>query len=199
MLFFTEDIFSSIIKNTSFFRLSQEDLQFFYFYCIIAYIIFTANIYHMHFAHIFTEVFMYIYFYTFGCKVNVYETAAMTEAFQKAGYSVTLEKSLADIFVVNSCTVTSESDSKLMQTLRRIRREYPSAVIVLTGCYPQAFPEKAADSCADVITGTKDRSKVLSADLWRTGSAPAQLSLIRPETALKKCPFQQLRGIPVHL
>lgn len=104
---------------------------------------------------------MYIYFYTFGCKVNVYETAAMTEAFQKAGYSVTLEKKLADIFVINSCTVTSESDSKLMQTMRRIKREYPSAVIVLTGCYPQAFPKKAAESCADVITGTKDRSKVV--------------------------------------
>lgn len=105
---------------------------------------------------------MYIYFLTFGCKVNVYETACMTEAFRAAGYSITLEKSLADIFVINSCTVTSESDSKLRQTLRRLRREYPSAVIVLTGCYPQAFPdEAAAETCADIVTGTKDRNAVV--------------------------------------
>ncbi len=105
---------------------------------------------------------MYIYFYTFGCKVNVYETAALSEAFEKAGYAITREKALADIFIINSCTVTSESDSKVMQTLRRIKREYPSAITVLTGCYPQAFPEKAEKCCADIITGTKDRAETVA-------------------------------------
>lgn len=109
---------------------------------------------------------MNIYFITFGCKVNTYETAGMTEAFKASGFEVTNERSSADIFVINSCTVTSESDGKLRQTMRRLKREYPDAVIVLTGCYPQAFPDEAsAEECADIVTGTKDRSAV--ADMVR--------------------------------
>ena len=104
---------------------------------------------------------MYIYFITFGCKVNTYETACMTAAFEAEGFTPTLEKNLADIFVINSCTVTSESDSKLRQTLRGLRRDHPDSVIVLTGCYPQAFPdEAAAEECADIVTGTKNRSDI---------------------------------------
>lgn len=105
---------------------------------------------------------MYIHFITFGCKVNTYETACMTAAFEAEGFTATSEKSLADIFVINSCTVTSESDSKLRQTLRGLRRDYPEAVIVLTGCYPQAFPnEAAAESCADIVAGTKNRADIV--------------------------------------
>ncbi|MCI7768251.1 MAG: tRNA (N(6)-L-threonylcarbamoyladenosine(37)-C(2))-methylthiotransferase MtaB [Oscillospiraceae bacterium] len=105
---------------------------------------------------------MYIHFITFGCKVNTYETACMTAAFEAEGFTPTLEKKLADIFVINSCTVTSESDSKLRQTLRGLRRGHPEAVIVLTGCYPQAFPEEAAaEGCADIVTGTKNRGDIV--------------------------------------
>lgn len=105
---------------------------------------------------------MYIHFITFGCKVNTYETAAMTEAFKAEGFEPTLIKELADIYVINSCTVTSESDSKLRQTLRRLRRDKPDSIIVLTGCYPQAFPDEAQKECADIITGTKNRSDAVS-------------------------------------
>ncbi|MDY3791336.1 MAG: tRNA (N(6)-L-threonylcarbamoyladenosine(37)-C(2))-methylthiotransferase MtaB [Oscillospiraceae bacterium] len=105
---------------------------------------------------------MYIHFITFGCKVNTYETACMTAVFEAEGFMPTVEKNLADIFVINSCTVTSESDSKLRQTLRGLRRDHPNAVIVLTGCFPQAFPEEAAaESCADIVTGTKNRSDIV--------------------------------------
>ncbi|MCM1524456.1 MAG: tRNA (N(6)-L-threonylcarbamoyladenosine(37)-C(2))-methylthiotransferase MtaB [Ruminococcus sp.] len=104
---------------------------------------------------------MNIYFLTFGCKVNTYETAALSERFVQAGFEVTKDKSAADIFFINSCTVTSESDSKLHRTVIRLRRDFPNAVIVLTGCYPQAFPEKAALEQADIITGTKDRGKIV--------------------------------------
>ncbi|MGN0637796.1 MAG: tRNA (N(6)-L-threonylcarbamoyladenosine(37)-C(2))-methylthiotransferase MtaB [Huintestinicola sp.] len=105
---------------------------------------------------------MYIHFITFGCKVNTYETACMTAAFEAEGFTPTVEKKLADIFVINSCTVTSESDSKLRQTLRGLRRDHPNAVIVLTGCFPQAFPEEAAaEGCADIVTGTKNRSDIV--------------------------------------
>lgn len=109
------------------------------------------------------EYFMYIHFITFGCKVNSYETAAMADMFRQAGYTVTDSRSRADIFVINSCTVTAESDSKLMQAMRKLRRDYPHSVIVLTGCYPQAFPDKAAENgIADIITGTKDRRSIVS-------------------------------------
>ncbi len=106
---------------------------------------------------------MYIHFSTFGCKVNSYETACLSDAFKAAGYDITANKDMADIFVVNSCTVTSESDNKVRQTLRRLRREHPDSVIVLTGCYPQAFPNEAAKECADIITGTKNRADTVKA------------------------------------
>ncbi len=92
---------------------------------------------------------MTIWFYTLGCKVNQYETQAMRRLMEEAGYT-TAEYAVgqADIgeavLVVNSCTVTGESDRKLRQLLRRCRRDNPQAVLVLTGCFPQAFPEDAA-------------------------------------------------------
>lgn len=106
---------------------------------------------------------MYIHFITFGCKVNTYETAAMAEEFRKEGFLITENPLEADVFVVNSCTVTSESDSKLRQTLRRLRREHPRSIIALTGCYPQAFPDDAKNEDADIITGTKDKAALIKA------------------------------------
>ncbi|MBQ7783568.1 MAG: tRNA (N(6)-L-threonylcarbamoyladenosine(37)-C(2))-methylthiotransferase MtaB [Oscillospiraceae bacterium] len=105
---------------------------------------------------------MNINFITFGCKVNTYETAAIAECFEKAGFNVVSDRSAADIFVINSCTVTSESDSKLMKVLRGLKRDYPDAVIVLTGCYPQAFPSEAKKTPADIITGTKNRNEIIA-------------------------------------
>ncbi|MGN0664926.1 MAG: tRNA (N(6)-L-threonylcarbamoyladenosine(37)-C(2))-methylthiotransferase MtaB [Huintestinicola sp.] len=107
---------------------------------------------------------MNIYFFTFGCKVNTYETAAMSQMLENAGFSITGDYSTADIYVVNSCTVTAESESKLRKTLRKIKRERPDSITVLTGCYPQAFPQEAQnDGYADIIIGTKERSNVVSA------------------------------------
>ncbi len=105
---------------------------------------------------------MKICFITFGCKVNICETEAMSQNLRAAGHEIVTEQNSAEIFVVNSCTVTAESDSKLMQTLRRIKRDHPGTVTVLTGCFPQAFPEKAA-ACgfpADIVTGNTDRSSL---------------------------------------
>ena len=77
-------------------------------------------------------------FYTFGCKVNQYETQIMTQQFAAAGYEVVEPTEPADVYVVNSCTVTSVADKKARQMLRRFKRQAPGALIVLTGCYPQA-------------------------------------------------------------
>ena len=97
---------------------------------------------------------MTVSFYTLGCKVNQYETQCMAELFERAGYTVVGNEIPADVFVINSCTVTAESDRKSRQMLRRFRKKNPSAVTVLTGCMPQAFSrESAALLEADVVAG----------------------------------------------
>ncbi len=101
---------------------------------------------------------MRVRFATLGCRVNQVESQGLARLFEEQGDTV-VSGGAADVVVVNSCTVTAEADRKTRQTVRRLRREYPSAVIVLTGCYPQASPEAAAALPeADLVTGTADRS-----------------------------------------
>ena len=95
-------------------------------------------------------------FITLGCKVNQYETNAMIRAMEQQGFEIVGEKDGADVYVVNSCTVTAESSRKSRQALRSCRRLSPAAVTVLTGCYPQAYAEELADLTeADIILGNK--------------------------------------------
>ena len=106
---------------------------------------------------------MNIHFHTLGCKVNQYETEVMREGFLKCG-NTSNESVSADAVIINSCTVTAESDKKTRQLVRRCRRENPNAVIVLTGCMVQAFPKSAEKlSEADIILGNRDVSKIISA------------------------------------
>ncbi len=106
---------------------------------------------------------MNIIFYTLGCKVNQYETEAMREALLADGH--TSDKNLhIDAIIINSCTVTAESDRKTRQIVRRCRRTYPDAVITLTGCMVQAFPEKVSElSEVDIVIGNRDISAVVNA------------------------------------
>lgn len=106
---------------------------------------------------------MNITFHTLGCKVNQYETEVMRKYFSDKGYTSTSEKDTADVVVINSCTVTAESDRKTRQLVRRCRRENSDAVIVLTGCMAQAFPEDAAALCeADIVIGNSDPSAIIA-------------------------------------
>ena len=106
---------------------------------------------------------MNIAFHTLGCKVNQYETEVMREAFIKKGYTVVPDNAPFDIIIINSCTVTAESDRKTRQTLNHFRKENPESVIVLTGCMVQAFAEKSKElSAADIIVGNTDVSKIQS-------------------------------------
>lgn len=107
---------------------------------------------------------MKIVFHTLGCKVNQYETQAMrrlleAEGFETGEFVPGDEAALsADGLVINSCTVTGESDRKLRQLLRRCRRDNPHAVLALTGCMPQAFPEEAEGFAeADIVLGNASR------------------------------------------
>lgn len=106
-----------------------------------------------------------IKFHTLGCKVNQYESQAMAQLFSANGFAVAEDKEKsADIYIVNSCTVTAEGDRKTRQLARKLKRENPSSVVALTGCYPQAFPEDVAKVLeVDVITGSKDRQGLVTA------------------------------------
>lgn len=95
-------------------------------------------------------------FYTLGCKVNHVDSGTMGAALEKAGWEIVSPSAPADAYIINSCTVTAESDRKTRQAVRRFRRGRPGAVIVLAGCFAQAFPDKAAALGADIVTGNKD-------------------------------------------
>ena len=100
---------------------------------------------------------------TLGCKVNQYESQAMLNGLLTAGCTACDDISQSDIILINSCTVTAMSDRKVRQSVRRARRENPDAVLVLTGCMPQAFPEAAENLTeADVVLGNSNRSSLLS-------------------------------------
>ena len=123
---------------------------------------------------------MRVAFYTLGCKVNQYETEVLSARFAAEGFDVVPGHAPGcDVYVVGSCTVTAEGDRKTRQTVRRFRRENPGAIVVLTGCYPQAFPrEAAAVQEADIITGARNRAalpqlvRAFSLDRQRIVSIP---------------------------
>ncbi len=105
---------------------------------------------------------MNIAFYTLGCKVNQYETQVMREAFIKRGHNAVPTSAPFDAVVINSCTVTAESDRKTRQILNRFRKEHPEAAIALTGCMVQAKAQKSQDlKNADIIIGNTDVLKVV--------------------------------------
>lgn len=94
---------------------------------------------------------------TLGCKVNQYESQAMLSSLIGAGFTVCPEGEKSDVVILNTCTVTSISDRKDRQMLRRARRENPSAVIVVTGCMTQANPEIAERLPeADIVLGNSN-------------------------------------------
>lgn len=103
-------------------------------------------------------------FYTLGCKVNQYESQAMEELFRRRGYEIVPPSQEAELYIVNSCTVTSSGDKKTRQIVRRLRREHPLAVVALTGCLPQTDPHAAEELPeADLVLGTRERRTVVEA------------------------------------
>ncbi len=105
---------------------------------------------------------MNVYFYSLGCKVNSYDTESMKEMFRSHGWTVRNSPEGCQAIVVNSCTVTAVSDHKTRQAVRRFKRSVPGAIVVLTGCMPQAFPEQAMNlEAADIVVGNRDHAKIL--------------------------------------
>lgn len=84
-------------------------------------------------------------FHTLGCKVNQYETQRMAEALRASGYDVVDFADSADVYIINSCSVTHTADSKSRQAVRTIARRHPGASVVLTGCYAETSPDEARE------------------------------------------------------
>ena len=101
-------------------------------------------------------------FHTLGCKVNHYETEAIWQLFKEQGYVRNEFEQQADVYVINTCTVTNTGDKKSRQIIRRAVRQNPDAVICVTGCYAQTSPaEIMAIPGVDIVVGTQDRHKML--------------------------------------
>ncbi len=104
---------------------------------------------------------MKVKFYTLGCKVNQYESEAMLNMLGDRGIGKAGSDETADIVVVNSCTVTAQSDHKVRQTLHRAKKDNPGAIAVITGCMVQAFPEDSERlTDADIVLGNSERKNM---------------------------------------
>ena len=98
--------------------------------------------------------------YTLGCKVSLYETEAISEAFAEAGYEVCPFDAVCDVYVINTCTVTAESDAKSRKYIRRAIRKNPNAVVIVIGCYSQRSPDEVAKiEGVSAVIGTADKMK----------------------------------------
>lgn len=97
-----------------------------------------------------------------GCKVNAYETEAMQEMMESAGYEIVPFAEGADIYIINTCTVTNIADRKSRQMLHRARKMNPDAIVVATGCYVQAQENEARqqDSCIDIVIGNNKKQEL---------------------------------------
>ncbi|HOK62604.1 MAG TPA: tRNA (N(6)-L-threonylcarbamoyladenosine(37)-C(2))-methylthiotransferase MtaB [Soehngenia sp.] len=101
-------------------------------------------------------------FHTLGCKVNQYETEAMIELFKNKGYKIVNEEDFADIYVINTCTVTNMSDRKSRQFIRKAKKINPECLVAVVGCYSQVSPEEVENiEGVDVIIGTNNRNMIV--------------------------------------
>ena len=112
---------------------------------------------------------------TLGCKVNQYETQAMERLLRARGHEIVDFAQAADVYVVNSCSVTAVSDQKSRQALHKIRRQRPGAVLALCGCYAQTHRSDMEGLDVDLIAGTGDRTGFIPPARYFRPIHPVQL------------------------
>lgn len=130
-----------------------------------------------------------IAFTTLGCKVNEYDTQAMRELFEAAGWQSVPFSQEADAYLINTCTVTSTGDGKSMKTIRRTAREHPQADIIVTGCLAQKDAQRVAIEGVRLVIGAARRAEVVA--LFE--QAKAQESCLIAVENLKNIPFERLQ------
>ena len=127
--------------------------------------------------------------YTLGCKVNQYETQAMERELTDRGHELVPFDGPADVYIINTCTVTAVSDKKSRQMIRRARKQNEKAVVAVCGCYAQTKPEEVRALDADLIAGTGDRMQFL--DLLEN-AVREQEPVVRVDKALGRRIFEVL-------
>jgi threonylcarbamoyladenosine tRNA methylthiotransferase MtaB len=101
-------------------------------------------------------------FYTLGCKVNQYETEAMIESFENAGYEIVDYSEYADVYIINTCTVTNMGDRKSRHIIRRALEKNPNAFVAVAGCYSQMAPKEVLEiPGVSLVVGTNERSRIV--------------------------------------
>lgn len=137
-------------------------------------------------------------FFTLGCKVNQYETQILMQQFSADGYDIVESEEEADVYIINSCTVTASGDKKTRQTMRKFKRQNPAAKIALTGCFPQAFPDASKELPeADVITGSYNRAGLIHAvkQAFATGNRVIDITPHKPKESFEQ---MQSQGFAQH-
>ncbi|HEY5586138.1 MAG TPA: tRNA (N(6)-L-threonylcarbamoyladenosine(37)-C(2))-methylthiotransferase MtaB [Ruminiclostridium sp.] len=101
-------------------------------------------------------------FYTLGCKVNQYESEAISSLFEQKGYDVVPFEQSSDVYIINTCTVTNLSDRKSRQAIRKAKKNNPNSIVAVMGCYAQTASEDVMKLPeVDLVIGTKDRKKII--------------------------------------
>lgn len=133
---------------------------------------------------------MKVAFTTLGCRVNQYESEAMAEKFIKSGYEVVSFNEVADVYVINTCTVTNMSDKKSRQMISRARRLNKEAIIAAVGCYTQIAWEKIKDiTDVDVILGTRNKGEIV---YWVNRAREEKKQIVEVNDVLKNKKFEEL-------
>ncbi|MDC7235531.1 MAG: tRNA (N(6)-L-threonylcarbamoyladenosine(37)-C(2))-methylthiotransferase MtaB [Spirochaetales bacterium] len=113
-------------------------------------------------------------FFTFGCKLNQCETEALADSFSGQGFDIVEFSDGADVFVVNTCTVTSKSEQKARRVIRKASRDFPDALVIVTGCYAQLEPELIGELGDNVLSVTLDQKDLIMDMAGFLGSGQAQ-------------------------
>lgn len=133
---------------------------------------------------------MKVAFATLGCRVNQYETEAMTEKFIKEGYDIVPFEGYADVYVINTCTVTNMGDKKSRQMISRARRENSDAVIAVVGCYSQVAPGEVSEiEGVDVVLGTRNKGDIV---YWVNRAREEKKKIVEVSDVLKNNTFEDL-------
>ena len=133
---------------------------------------------------------MKVAFSTLGCRVNVYESEAMAEKFIREGYEVVEPSEVADVYVINTCTVTNMGDKKSRQIISRARRLNENSIIAVVGCYSQIAPQEVSEiPGVDVVLGTRNKGDVV---YYVNKAKDEGKSQVHVEGVLKNKKFEEL-------
>ena len=128
---------------------------------------------------------MKVAFYNLGCKVNSYELAAIEFMFKQNNFDIVSFDQISDIYVINTCSVTNQSDVKSRKYIRAARRRNENAIIAVMGCYSQLNSEKCAEIGANIVLGTNDRKKLFDLVMEYINNKEKKL-LITPSKEIKE-------------